>query len=60
MTRVDPELAGRIPAIGRIVGFRNVLARGYDVDDEVVWNALRLDVPSLAATVAALLAEDGR
>ncbi len=58
LARVDPELAGRIPDIGRIVGFRNVLAHGYDVvDDEVVWTAIMLDVPELAAAVAALLAE---
>jgi uncharacterized protein with HEPN domain len=58
LTRADPELARRIPDINRIVGFRNVLAHGYDVvDDEVVWAATTLDVPALAIAVTELLAE---
>ena len=58
LSREDPELAARIPDIARIVGFRNVLAHGYDiVDDEVVWDAITTDLPELAASVEALLAE---
>ena len=58
LTREDPHLAGRIPDIGRIVGFRNVLAHGYDVvDDDVVWNAITVDLPELVRTVAAILQE---
>ena len=58
LTREDLDLAARIPDIARIVGFRNVLAHGYDVvDDEVVWEAITSDVPQLAATVESLLAE---
>ena len=63
LTREDPELADRIPDIRRIVGFRNVLAHGYDVvEDEIVWDAITLDLPALAAAVVVLLAEasDGR
>ena len=53
-----PELAARIPDIARIVGFRNVLAHGYDVvDDEVVWDAITTDLPELAARVEAMLDE---
>ena len=53
-----PELAARIPDIARIVGFRNVLAHGYDVvDDEVVWDAITTDLPELTATVEAMLDE---
>ena len=56
--REDPELAARIPDIARIVGFRNVLAHGYEiVDDEVVWDAATTDLPALATCVEALLAE---
>lgn len=58
LTREDPDLAARIPDIARVVGFRNVLAHGYDVvDDEVVWKAITGDIPQLAATVESLLAE---
>ncbi|MEA2025275.1 MAG: HepT-like ribonuclease domain-containing protein [Chloroflexota bacterium] len=58
LSREDPELAERIPDIARVVGFRNVLAHGYDiVDDEVVWDAITTDLPELAISVEALLAE---
>lgn len=37
LSHEHPDLAERIPDLARIVGFRNVLAHGYDVvDDEVV------------------------
>jgi len=58
LSREDPELAAGIPDIGRVIGFRNVLAHGYDiVDDEVVWDAITTDLPELAARVEAILAE---
>lgn len=58
LSRDHPELASQIPDIGRIIGFRNVLAHGYDVvDDEVVWDAVTTDLPELTASVEALLAE---
>lgn len=56
--REDPELVARIPDLGRIVGFRNILAHGYDVvDDDVVWNAITIDLPELVRTVEAILQE---
>ena len=58
LSRDHPELASQIPDIGRFIGFRNVLAHGYDVvDDEVVWDAVTTDLPELTASVEALLAE---
>jgi uncharacterized protein with HEPN domain len=58
LSREDPELAARIPDIGRVIGFRNVLAHGYDiVDDEVVWDAITTDLPELTARVEAMLAD---
>lgn len=58
LSREEPELAQRIPDIGRIVGFRNVLAHGYDVvDDEIVWDAITIDLPELTTRVEAMLAE---
>ena len=61
LSRDHPELASQIPDIGRIIGFRNVLAHGYDVvDDEVVWDAVTTDLPELTASVEALLAEHER
>ena len=58
LSREEPDLAERIPDIGRIVGFRNVLAHGYDVvDDEIVWDAITIDLPELTTRVEAMLAE---
>ena len=58
LSREWPELASQIPDSGRIIGFRNVLAHGYDVvDDEVVWDAATTDLPELTGSVEALLAE---
>ncbi len=58
LSREEPELAGRIPDIGRIVGFRNVLAHGYDVvDDEIVWDAITIDLPELTTRIETMLAE---
>lgn len=40
----------------RIVGFRNVIAHGYDaVDHEIVWEAMGTYLPKLAAEVEHLL-----
>ena len=40
----------------RIVGFRNVIAHGYDaVDHEIVWEAVRSYLPKLAAEAEHLL-----
>jgi uncharacterized protein with HEPN domain len=56
LAREDPELVARVPDIGRIMGFRNVLAHGYDVvDDVVVWSAITIDLPELVRTVEVLL-----
>jgi uncharacterized protein with HEPN domain len=58
LSREDPQLATQIPDLARVVGFRNVLAHGYDVvDDEVVWDAITPALPGLTARVAAMLDE---
>ena len=58
LTREHPDLAARIPDVGRIIGFRNVLAHGYDVvDDDIVWNAITIDLPVLIGSVEVILAE---
>jgi uncharacterized protein with HEPN domain len=58
LSREDPALAARIPGVSRIIGFRNVLAHGYDiVDDDAVWDAVTRDLPGLIAQASALLAE---
>ncbi len=58
LARTDPALAARIPHIGTISGLRDDLAHGYDViRDEVVWEAIAVALPGLAAEASTLLAE---
>ena len=57
--KLDPALAGGIPDLRRIVGFRNILAHGYSaVDDRVVWGVVEGNLPSLRACLRGLLGED--
>lgn len=56
-SRIDPELAARIPDLPRIVAFRNILIHGYAVvDDELVWQVLFDKLPGLAVAMRELLA----
>ena len=57
LRRIDPGLAAAIPDLSRIVAFRNVLIHGYaTVDDQLVWDVVRNDLPTLLSTLAAILA----
>jgi len=56
MARIDPETAGRVPELRRIIAFRNILAHGYgEVKDEAVWDILSIDMPALREVLTALL-----
>jgi uncharacterized protein with HEPN domain len=60
LSRLSPEIFGRITHARRIVDFRNQLTHQYsDVDDTVVWLIARHDAPVLHAECAALLVELG-
>jgi uncharacterized protein with HEPN domain len=40
----------------KIIGMRNVLVHGYfDIDSEIVWQAVTSDLPGLRAAIEALL-----
>lgn len=55
-----PELADQIPERRPIIQFRNVLAHGYDiVDDILVWGIVETKVPELMTRVESLLASLG-
>lgn len=57
---VNPELAGRIPNLRRIIDFRNLLSHGYDqVEPDRVWTYAKNNLPELHLVVQALLAELG-
>ncbi|MHC4579372.1 MAG: HepT-like ribonuclease domain-containing protein [Planctomycetota bacterium] len=58
LRREDPEVGNRIPNHRRIIAFRNILIHGYDaVDDDVVWDVVQRDLPTLLELVQSLLAE---
>ncbi len=52
----NPEEAAQIPDLRRIIGFRNVLAHGYDiVVPEDVWEYVQDDLPALRRIVQTML-----
>jgi uncharacterized protein with HEPN domain len=60
LSKVSPDLARRVPKIGEIIGFRNVLIHGYaTIDDARVWQITEISLPDLHEAVSALLAELG-
>lgn len=55
----EPEVASRISGYRRIIAFRNVLIHGYTVvDNQIVWDVLQNDLPTLATEVEGLLSGD--
>jgi uncharacterized protein with HEPN domain len=56
--RMAPELERRISNAQRVIGFRNRLIHGYALtDDDIVRNALQVDLPVLRREVSAWLDE---
>jgi uncharacterized protein with HEPN domain len=56
IARNDARTAGRISEHERIIAFRNRLIHGYDlIDDELVWDTIRNEVPALLAEVEELI-----
>jgi uncharacterized protein with HEPN domain len=61
LSKVDSQLASRIPHLSEIVAFRNLLIHGYAaVNDILVWRAIHESLPKLRATVATLLEQSER
>ena len=56
LAKSDPATASRIGDYQQIIAFRNVLIHGYDIiDDQVVWEAVQGNLPTLQDKVQALL-----
>ena len=54
--RLDQAVLTGISGHQRIIGFRNVIAHGYDaVDSEMVWDAVENHLPKLLADARRLL-----
>jgi len=59
-SRISPELRGKHSEIpwGQIIGTRNVLMHGYfEIDLDIVWAAVTVNLPALKAEVQAVLQE---
>jgi uncharacterized protein with HEPN domain len=60
LSKVDPDLARRVPHLPEIVGFRNVLIHGYRrIDQARLWDIAENRLPALHQIVSALLTELG-
>lgn len=52
LARLDVEVAAQFDDFRLIIGFRNILAHGYDViDDETTWNIAHDELPNLVQQV---------
>lgn len=57
LQRIDPNVFARTTDAQRILGFRNILAHGYDVvDHAIVWDIIANHLSILKTEVASLLA----
>lgn len=60
LSKVDPALACEVPEHRAIIGFRNVLIHGYaGLDHRQIWRVVQEDLPTLRASVDALLTRLG-
>lgn len=58
LARINPAIADRISYHERIIALRNILIHGYaDVDNRLVWDVLRTNLPTLRGEINTLLAE---
>jgi uncharacterized protein with HEPN domain len=56
LKRIDESLLSTIDNSHAIIGFRNVIAHGYDmVEDEIVWDAVQRNIPVLVEQLERLL-----
>ncbi|PKL38303.1 MAG: hypothetical protein CVV44_10455 [Spirochaetae bacterium HGW-Spirochaetae-1] len=56
--QIDETILAGISNWRQIIGFRNVIAHGYDViEDKVVWDAVINDIPVLTGQLQGILKE---
>ena len=54
--KLEPDLTNAISEARRVISFRNILIHGYAaVSNEVVWDVLQKDLPTLCREVDTLL-----
>ena len=60
LRKLDPTMAAGIAECDRIIGFRIVLAHGYDsVDDRISWDVVQNKLPVLEKDIARLMDDAG-
>ena len=58
LSRDAPDLAGRFPEVGDIIGFRHVLVHDYDqIEAETVWSCAVDELPGIRLIAEMLLTE---
>jgi uncharacterized protein with HEPN domain len=56
LSRVDPQIAGNVAELPRIIAFRNILVHGYAVIDyDTVWRLIEDKLPELQTNLTMLL-----
>ncbi|MFZ4763475.1 MAG: DUF86 domain-containing protein [Roseimicrobium sp.] len=59
LRKLSPGTAAQISECNRIIGFRNVLAHGYDmVDDRISWDIVKRKLPVLKHEIHGLIGVD--
>lgn len=54
--RMNPEMLENISEYHRIIGFRNILAHGYDIiEEKLVWDAVNIHLPILVKEIKELI-----
>ena len=58
LSKIDPDMAQRIPNMRDIIAFRNVLIHGYaSIEHRRVWDIAQCSLPGLRTVVKELLEE---
>ena len=56
MAKIDPQIAGKVAELRRIIAFRNILVHGYaTVDYDTVWRLIEDKLPELQANLRMML-----
>ena len=56
ISRIDDTLLDSIPDSRKIIGFRNIIAHGYDsIDERILWAAIEKHLPDLVQKLHELL-----
>ncbi len=56
LAKIDPQIAGKVAELHRLIAFRNILVHGYAaVDYETVWRLIEDKLPELQANLRMLL-----